>query len=191
MLCADIFRTGGAWEAVAELLYCRQQLVDRLLTRAMRTPYLHITSADGTDVYMYRYWLFNPYDNETRACKYPWLPSIRIHRIMRPDNDRHCHDHPWDARTIILRGWYEEERLIDDDFLQYFNHARYCTVTMFRHSGDTASLKFGEYHRIKSISPGGVLTLFITWKYQGTWGFLVDGKKVPHYEYRATIGAEE
>jgi hypothetical protein len=28
-----------------------------------------------------------------------------------------------------------------------------------------------------------VWTLFITWRYQGTWGFDVDGSKVPWREY--------
>jgi hypothetical protein len=30
---------------------------------------------------------------------------------------------------------------------------------------------------------GGATTLFITGKYRGTWGFLVDGVKVPWREY--------
>jgi hypothetical protein len=49
--------------------------------------------------------------------------------------------------------------------------------------GDTARLMFGEYHRIAQISDGGVWTLFITGRNRGTWGFMVDGKKVPWREY--------
>lgn len=43
---------------------------------------------------------------------------------------------------------------------------------------------FGEYHRIDTISEGGVWTLFLTWRFQGDWGYLVDGHKVAHGAYR-------
>ncbi|EJL90447.1 hypothetical protein PMI15_00260, partial [Polaromonas sp. CF318] len=102
--------------------------------------------------------------------RWSWLPSIRIHRIMREDQDRDFHDHPWNARTIVLRGGYTEA-LPGQPYLRT------------RLPGMTGRLLFGEYHRITSVSVGGVWTLFFTWKYQGTWGFLVDGKKVPWREY--------
>lgn len=147
---------------------------DWLIRRAQRTPYTHIASADGSDVYMYRWWLFNPFDGSGSGATYlrlhKWLPvSIRVHRIMRPDRDRHLHDHPWNARTIILKGGYVEERA--DDWIRYHT------------AGDTARIRHGEYHRIAEVSEGGVWTLFITYRYRGTWGFLVDGKKVPWREY--------
>ena len=143
---------------------------DWLETRGYKTPYLHIMSQDGDEVYMYRYWLFNPYDAENKSQKYRWLPNIRLHHIMCPDSDRHLHDHPWDARTFILRGWYLEEKEGSKDLIP-------------RKAGTTASLKYGEYHRIHQVSPGGVWTLFITWKYKGTWGFKVGDKKIPYREY--------
>ena len=149
----------------------RRPVASWLIRRAQRTPYLHIYSPDGSEVYMYRWWLFNPYDNETRQAKYPWCPvSIRVHRIMTPDNDRHLHDHPWNARTVILKGWYTE-------------HRQGSPTTHARLPGDTAPLQFGEYHQIRYVMDGGATTLFITGKYRGTWGFLVDGVKVPWREY--------
>jgi hypothetical protein len=87
---------------------------------------------------------------------------------MTPDNDRHLHDHPWNAQTIILDGWYTERR-------QFSNHTRI--------EGDTAPLRFGEYHQITDVSRTGATTLFITGKYRGTWGFLVDGIKIRYREY--------
>lgn len=93
------------WQLLAKVL-ARPAIAAWLITRAQRTPYLHIRSADGREVYMGRWWLFNPYDNETRERRFKWSPwSIRIHHIMRPDADRDLHDHPWNARTVILRGW--------------------------------------------------------------------------------------
>lgn len=142
-----------------------------LILRAMRTPYLHL------DGYMDRFWLFNPYQPESdgRGAKYGRLfPSVRIHHILRKDLDRAKHDHPWDARTVILWGWYKEIRLENGQDKHYF-----------RYAGNTARLNFGEYHTITEVSDGGVWTLFITWPYKGTWGFLVDGVKVPWREYLA------
>lgn len=68
-----------------------QALVERVVRRAERTPYLHL------DGYMERFWLFR-----TRFV------SARIHRILRSDLDRDLHDHPWDYATLILRGGYVE-----------------------------------------------------------------------------------
>ncbi len=153
----------------------------RVIRHAQRTPYTNITSADGETVYMGRWWLFNPYrrdaDDNAMPARWRWLPSVRVHHIMRADEDRHLHDHPWNARTIVLRGYYVEQRPQDD--------AGTWNVLF---AGDTGRLLFGQYHRIDEVSPGGVWTLFFTWRYRGTWGFLVDGKKVPWKTYLRVKG---
>jgi len=177
---------------IAKFLLARQKLIGRLVERAQRTPYTHITSFDGKSVYMYRWWLFNQYDPKTKKLKWPWLPvSIRIHRIMRPDNDRHLHDHPWNARTIILRGFYIEER-INKAWRPSTPNLPINPPTQHtvRYAGSTSAIRYGEYHRIRHVPIGGAWTLFITFRYRGVWGFLVDGKKVPHYEYRKLYGEQ-
>ncbi|MDI3356660.1 hypothetical protein MO767_20250 [Pseudomonas sp. UYIF39] len=188
------------WQMLAKLL-ARPAIADWLIARAQRTPYLHIMSADGTEMYMGRWWLFNPYSRTTHKPALWWCPwSFRIHHIMRPDEDRDLHDHPWNARTIILRGWYAEQRPMSDEwkaeFLaslipdadpQLINWAKAeATEYMTRRAGETARLNHGEYHRIDEISPGGVFTLFITSKWRGDWGFLVKGVKVPWRTYTGT-----
>ncbi|UZE30273.1 hypothetical protein [Pseudomonas asplenii] len=184
------------WRLVAKLL-ARPAVSAWLIARAQRTPYQHIMSADGAEMYMGRWWLFNPYSRKSHKPALWWCPwSFRVHHIMRPDEDRDLHDHPWDARTIILRGWYTEQRLLkaDDpavhqllikvaDLRQSFDAAFQATEYIDRRQGDTARLKHGEYHRIDQISPGGVYTLFITSKWRGDWGFLVNGVKVPWRKY--------
>lgn len=157
------------WKFIAYIV-SRPLVYTWLIDRAQRTPYLHLEG------YMFRWWLFNPYWGPSH---WPWLPSIRIHHILRADLDRHYHDHPWDARTILLSGWYQERRL-----RFYSDTALPLASTFERFHGDTASLKYGEYHRIEHVSIGGVWTLFITWKYQGPWGYYVDGVKVPHRIYQ-------
>jgi hypothetical protein len=179
------------WRLLAKLL-ARPAVSTWLIARAQRTPYQHIMSADGQDTYMGRWWLFNPYNRETHIGKYAWFPwSIRIHHILRPDADRDLHDHPWHARTVILRGSYTEQRLLEagDPALTQllldaaakigtYGDAWQATEYIDRNAGDTAELRHLEYHRIDSVSDGGVWTMFITSRWQGDWGFLVNGKKV-------------
>lgn len=189
----------------------RKRVFVWLLRRAFRTPYSHITSADGTDVYMRRFWLFNPYSVETGERQGEWakrswwremLPSVRLHHIMRADQDRHLHDHPWNARTIILKGWYEEERYVDESprgavkreaNAQKPAHLRfgYSTTSETRIAGYTGRLLFGQYHRITQVPRDGVWTLFITWRKRGSWGFDVDGHKVPWKQYLAEHSGHE
>lgn len=169
------------WKLIAWFV-SRRPVANWLIERAKRTPYRHITSPDGSDVYMFRWWLFNPYPHDEEGrLKQSWLrrhlPSVRIHHIRRADDARDLHDHPWNARTIVLRGWYMESRLMAA-WREMFTRKR----------GDTHTLKFGEYHRIVSIGTDGAYTLFITGRYRGTWGFRVNGVKVP---WRAYLGVKK
>jgi hypothetical protein len=36
--------------------------------------------------------------------------GVYLHRIIRDDDDRALHDHPWDCTVILLRGAYREIR---------------------------------------------------------------------------------
>lgn len=169
----------------------RPAVVNWLIRRAARTPYTPIITDDL--LYMDRFWLFNPYPAMSSGAK-NWFPiSIRLHHIHLPDQDRHLHDHPWNARTIILRGWYKEDRRVVSTNSTMFDRALNARVPLSyledysRIAGDTAALQFGEYHRITEVSPGGVWTLFVTGKYRGTWGFMVDGAKV---QWRQYLGLE-
>lgn len=152
----------------------RPAVANWLIRRAQRTPYSPIVK-DG-ELYMERFWLFNAYPDTgaSGADRKRWqFPiSIRIHHIVLPDQDRHLHDHPWNARTFILKGYYKEERRRDT-----------TRVRTWRNAGDTAALKFAEYHRITDVSEDGVWTMFVTGKYRGTWGFMVDGAKVQWRQY--------
>lgn len=177
------------WNVVAHLL-ARPVVADWLIRRAQRTPYSPIIK--NGQLYMERFWLFNPYPDtgESGADRRGGFPiSVRIHHIVLPDQDRHLHDHPWNARTIILRGYYDELRLeqvggtlwdldFDDE-----EEVRYR-----RAAGATAPLNYGQYHCISELSAGGAWTLFICGRYRGGWGFMVDGVKVP---WRTYLGLPE
>lgn len=161
------------WRRVAWLV-TRGPITRWLIARAWAHPYSDITSRDGREIYMRRGWVFNPYgkdaDGKVLPPRLPWLPSIRVHHIMREDRDRHLHDHPWNARTIVLHGWYSEER-------------KGAWYSNYNFAGYTGRLLFGEYHRITRVPKSGVYTLFFTWKKRGSWGFDVDGVKVHYREY--------
>lgn len=174
------------WRPLARSL-ARPAVADRLIAYAMRTPYMHLPSDDDPS-YMARYWVFNPYDRQTNVPRWvPLIPfSIRVHHIKRADSERHFHDHPWNARTIILRGSYLEERPLDGCVLRAWDRDqgwRDGGIPERRTRGDTARLGFEQYHRITAVSEGGAWTLFISWRWRGVWGFLVDGVKVPWREY--------
>lgn len=208
LYCIARIGSGPLSWRLAAWLATRKSVMVWLMRRAFRTPYSHITSADGTDVYMRRFWLFNPYVSEDgartsgsdAAPRRSWwremLPSVRLHHIMRADQDRHLHSHPWNARTIILKGWYVEERYFDESprgavkreaNAQKPAHLRfgYSTTSETRIAGYTGRLLFGQYHRITQVPRDGVWTLFITWRKRGSWGFDVDGREVPWREYLA------
>ena len=166
------------WRPFAWLV-SRRPVFEWLRARALQHPYTHIGPDDNR--YMWRYWLFNPYgkdaDDNVTPPRWTWLPSVRLHLIMRPDKDRHLHDHPWNARTIVLKGYYIEER-------EPTYRSRCVFVPIFtRLRGYTGRLLFGQYHRIRAVPEDGVWTMFWTWKKRGTWGFNVDGQKVHYKEY--------
>lgn len=185
------------WRLVASIL-TRPAVTARLVAYAHKHPYSHIGSADGADVYMYRHWVFNPYGKdatgEPTPARWSWLPSVRLHRIMRPDADQHLHSHPWNARTIILEGWYKEQRPAEGNELDLlygraianeWDHSYLGGLRLDyrRLHGYTGRLLYGQYHRITQVSDDGVLTLFFTWRKRGSGGFMVDGVKVPWREY--------
>ncbi len=181
------------WNRLARLL-AKPAIANWLIRRAMKTPYLHLPTNDNPS-YMARYWLFNPYDRVTNKPRWFFCPwSIRIHHIKREDFDRDLHDHPWNARTIILKGWYTEKRLLDptDPFVMTMIDslpkdllvgAYQATEVKLRRPGDTAKLGFGEYHTITDVDVDGAWTLFISGPWRGVWGFLVNGVKIPWREY--------
>lgn len=159
-----------------------------LIATAKKRPYHHIHGQDGS-LYMGRWWLFNPYPKELEERRWIHrLPSVRLHYIRRPDADPHKHDHPWDARTIILSDGYREVRRVDDvptgvSWFPVWDDNEILSAGFWRLRGETAAIRHGEYHRIDRVLGDGAYTLFITFKKRGSWGFLVDGVKVPWRTY--------
>ncbi|WP_017760681.1 hypothetical protein [Pseudacidovorax intermedius] len=163
--------TEALWRIVA-FIVSRKPVADYLIRRAQRTPYTPIMGRhDSDDLYMDRWWLLNPYGKDAAGNQLPaawaWLPSVRVHHIVRPDDDQHEHNHPWLARSIILKRWYREERQHEYEGAE------------LREAGFTQAIAPTTFHRITEVAPGGAYTLFITWGQSQDWGFNVDGRVMP------------
>lgn len=61
-----------------------------------------ITDIDGRNVYLRRW-----------ALRLPFGRKIMLHHILRADDDRCQHDHPWGFVTLVLWGGYVE--LVGED----------------------------------------------------------------------------
>lgn len=152
------------WTIIARIA-SRPRISAWLIRQAQKRPYIHIGD------YMHRWWLVP----ERR-----WLPlAIRVHHIRLPDADPYLHDHPYNWRTIVLRGWYVEE----DVFGQW--HVRLeC---------GTRAASAETLHRINNVSSGGVWTLFILLgKRRNRWGFMVGNpaRKIHWEDYQSTNNRE-
>lgn len=156
------------WEMVAWAV-SRPAVARWIVTRAVcRNVCLHIPDkGDNVASYMERRWLLNvPVTQQKRRWRLPF--EIRVHWIKRADADRDRHDHPWNWRTIILFGWYEEDAGLG---------------IVRRSAGDTAGKLCSDSHMITAVSPGGVWTLFIVGPYRQKWGFHTPTGKVPYDKY--------
>lgn len=97
------------------------------------------------DPYIKRWWL----RREREAG------SIYLHQIIRDDDDRALHDHPWDCTSIILQGVLRE--VLPEG-------SRLLTP------GTITSRKAEDAHRLEVVD-GPVWSLFVTGKVRRQWGF--------------------
>jgi quercetin dioxygenase-like cupin family protein len=161
-------------------------LSDRLMERAKKTPYTHL------DGYMNRYWLVPYVDKPAEFTDATFSENvgavtwrrpiakllqkagiaIRVHEILRSDDDRALHNHPWGYVTIILEeGYYE----ITEDHYGERSERMLPGRVLFRKAGDS--------HRLVLTEGTVARTLFITGRWQHGWGFFVDGQFVPWRDY--------
>lgn len=81
-----------------------EHVADAIIRRAKRTPYFHLRG------YMGRWWLFRTIPTWSGDQWMPGWLGGRVHHIIRSDDDRACHCHPWPYLTLILKGGYWEIR---------------------------------------------------------------------------------
>lgn len=113
---------------------------------------------------------------------------VILHKIHRPDFDRHLHNHPWKRATfVILTGGYIEERLVSilqprDGLPIFENEETSLTPGMVNHIHEE------DYHRITHVEPNTWTLGFLGERHGKEWGFLMDdGKHVHWRDYFATM----
>jgi hypothetical protein len=121
----------------------------------------------GSDWCFWR-WTFTPsgYITRLHLIKTP-LFAVCLHWINGPDPEPHMHDHPVSFLSVILSGWYVEQR---EDGL----HPR----VLFN------LVRATDRHTIAAVVPGRTaLTLAFMGPKVQDWGFWTESGKIPWREY--------
>ncbi len=103
--------------------------------------------------------------------------NVFLHKFLKSDPDDH-HDHPWNYRTLILRGGYWE-------WTPTFDAAGRKTgeITKWYGAGSFRRAQANSYHRIELDPDITCWTLFMPGPHKKEWGFLTKGKWIQHEEY--------
>lgn len=121
-----------------------QEFVESLITKAeRRAPDFVIGPSD------------NPYLKRWYLKRDRQQGNIYLHQVLRDDDDRALHDHPWDSQSVVLKGVLREV-MADSSRVLY--------------AGDNASRAAEVAHRLEVVE-GPVWTLFITGPWRREWGF--------------------
>lgn len=99
------------------------------------------------DNYMHR-WFVVP--------RNPWQ-NVYLHRILKSDDDRALHDHPWDNRTLVIVGRY----------IEHLADGR----QVLRVAGDVIERSADTLHRLEVLPGEAAVSLFMTGPKQREWGF--------------------
>ena len=167
-LVAELNQTAGARGVGCIHLPLPSALIEWIIRRAQRTPFWHLPG------YMNRWWMFGAFrDSNHQPVPKRWWQRVidcagRVHQIMRSDNDRALHDHPWSYLTVILKGGYWE---ITDDGRRWYG------------PGSVLWRPYGSRHRLELPEGCDCWSLFVTFKKRGSWGFYTRNGWVQHNDY--------
>lgn len=100
------------------------------------------------DDYLRRWWIVP----RNAAC------NVYLHEILRSDDDRALHDHPWDNTSYLLSG-------------RYIEHTP--EGSFMRQAGEVIQRRATDLHRLEVIEgEPPALSLFMTGPKVREWGFL-------------------
>lgn len=130
-------------------------LARRLIRRALRrSPDFVIGGADSP--YLRRWWLWP----RNRWC------NAYLHQLLRDDDDRALHDHPWANLTLVLLGSYVEVMPLART--RWPLERRLMVRT--RLAGEVVVRRATAPHRLM-VPAGPCWTLFLTGPRVREWGF--------------------
>lgn len=108
-----------------------------------------------------------PYIRRWYLLKDAERASVYLHQILRDDDDRALHDHPWPSTSIILEGELREHTA---------DSARLLTP------GSITTREAEDAHRLEVVD-GPVWSLFITGPKVRDWGFHCPQGWIPWWEF--------
>lgn len=127
--------------------------------------------------YMERWWVVgrlnaqrqndNDYFDSAKAKGglYEWITdriAVRLHHILRGDNDRHMHNHPYWSVSLVLRGGYFE-----------WTPSASGERCKWRGPGAIVFRRASALHRLELPPLSTTWTIFILGRKSQNWGFLV------------------
>lgn len=103
--------------------------------------------------------------------------DLYLHHILRGDDDRLPHDHPWNFRTFVLKGQYREE--IYDYEGDFSNLTRVRRPDRIVKAGQYLFRRAEHIHQVKLDGRnGGAWTLLFAGKYRRDWHFIDEDKAI-------------
>ena len=118
------------------------------------------------------------------VLRVPGGRALRVHHIRRPDKDAELHDHPFAFWSLVLWGWYREERPAAGESPTPGGGR----VHRIRVAGDLDRLGAAEPHRITHVHPRGCWTLVLTTRRVREWGFWTAGGWTHWREFASVKG---
>lgn len=90
--------------------------------------------------------------------------TIFLHRFLDSDSDKGIHDHPWDSKSFIITGGYNERRLIKDKEIEKIVLRDVKPLTF-------NTIKKNDFHQIVLKEKTPAWTLFYHGPRVKHWGF--------------------
>lgn len=133
-----------------------------------------IPSRARDSLYLLRMWLTEPkrYDAE----RFDSGDSLMLHYFAQGDDDASLHDHPWNFRTTVVFGGYDEHLPPLDWQPRSELGPEWMQNIVFRSAGRTIEHEATDLHCVGRIKPG-TFTLVRTGPRERSWGFHPPGKK--------------
>jgi hypothetical protein len=128
-------------------------LAPRLITWASRRPPSFVIGGPERP-YLLRWWVIP---------RNRWF-NVYLHQVLRSDDDRALHDHPWPNLSLLLQGAYAEHTIAAGGV-----HRRRLLA-----AGDVKFRLPGAAHRLEIVN-GACWTLFLTGPVVREWGFHCPG----------------
>ena len=132
-----------------------------------------VVIGDADNPYLLRWWVWK---------RNKWL-NLYLHHVLRSDDDRALHDHPWINMSYIVDGEYNEVTFdpIRLDVSQ--GDYRPALLRTLRKQGTFKFRLPTALHRLELIDSTACTTLFLTGPRVRTWGFQCPKGWVKWFEF--------